>query len=248
MIGRLTGDRPALWTPDSEAALRQCGQYAAYGADTDFLLFYEDDHGNRLSILDGVAVLHAVGNTDEMRLFLTMDPTVHEVRTDEKTAALLSKEWHCCYTHEAVMQAPADADIFPQVQAVSLKDLYSVLQEGFSNRVPPFDVWYTDVHHRFRRGLCRTVGVMDDDTLVAVAMTVAECSTAALIGAVATRPCARGKGYASACVLTLSAQLQNEGKRALLSPKNEYAHRLYTRIGFTEIGEWGSIRKPSMKG
>lgn len=244
MIAQVSATQAAVWTPDSEAALRQCGQLAAYGVEMPFLRFYQDDIGNRLSIMEDSAVLHAVGDTEDMRLFLTMDPTVRFVRTDASTARLLADEWGVEYKTEAVMEAPARAAASEQVSDVALKELYPVLLDGFGDEaLPPFDVWYADVHHRFRRGRCRAVGVYENGVPVACAMTVAECDSAALIGAVATRSAARGKGYASACVLTLAARLQCEQKRVLLSPKNAYAHHLYDRIGFTVVGEWGSVSK-----
>ncbi len=244
MIARVTAAQAVLWTPDSEAALRQCGQFAAYGADRDFMRFYVDEQGNRLSILENAAVLHAVSDTEEMRLFLTMDPTIHSVRTDAATAALLAADWQTEFETEAVMQAPSSAQSSPFVQTLTPREVYPVLQAGFGDAIPPFDVWYADVHHRFRHGLCRVIGVVENGVPVACAMTVAECDGAALIGAVATAPSARGKGYASSCVLTLSAILQAENKRVLLSPKNEYAHRLYERLGFTVTEQWGSVKKP----
>ncbi len=244
MMRQADAQNVALWTPDTEAALRQCGQFAAYGAEQGFLRFYDDDNGNRLSLFENAACMDVHGDTEEMCLFLTMDPTVQTVRTDAQTAALLAQMWGVSYKTEAVMQAPADAAVHGVVSQMPLRDVYDVLVEGFGkDAIPPFDAWYADVHHRYRRGLCRAVGVYENGVAVACAMTVAECDAAALIGAVATRSQARGKGYASACVLTLSAMLQAEHKRVLLSPKNEYAHRLYDRIGFTVIGEWGSVDK-----
>ena len=244
MMRQVGADAVALWTPDTEIALRQCGQFAAYGAEQPFLRFYEDDNGNRLSLFENAAFLDAHGDTEEMALFLTMDPTVQTVRTDADTADTLATMWGVTHKTEAVMQAPADAVDHNVVSDMPLRDVYGVLVDGFGkDTLPPFDVWYADVHHRFRRGLCRAVGVYEDGVAVACAMTVAECTSAALIGAVATRPQARGKGHASACVLTLSARLYREQKRVLLSPKNEYAHRLYDRIGFAVVGEWGSVDK-----
>ena len=115
MIARIGASQAALWTPHTEAALRQCGQFAAYGADTNFLRFYEDDNGNRLSVFEESAVLCAVGDTEELRLFLTMDPTVTYVRTDAETAALLAKDWNTTFQTEAVMQAPDGAGMHEAV-------------------------------------------------------------------------------------------------------------------------------------
>ncbi len=234
----------SLWTAENEAALRQCGQFAAYGADTGFLRFYEDDNGSRLSVFDRAATLVANGDIEEIGLYLAMDPSVRSVRTDSQTAKRIAQLWNVPYKSEAVMAAPERAENDDRVEILPLREAYDVLIDGFgADTIPPFDAWYADVHHRFRRGLCRCVGVRENGIPVACAMTVAECDGVALMGAVATKSEARGKGYASACVLTLASMLQAEGKRVLLSPKNEYAHRLYDRIGFMVVGEWGSVDK-----
>jgi len=243
MIRRVDASAVALWCPTTEAAVRQCGQFAAYGAQHDFLRFYEDDVGNHLSVCEGSAVLDVHGDSEEMRLFLTMDPEIRYVRTDKCTARLLADDWQIPFKTEAVMQAPDVIGSSDIAVRVSPSEVYPVLCEGFTEGIPPFDSWYADVHHRFRRGLCDCIGVYDDDRLSACAMTVARCETAALIGAVATLPQARGRGYASACVLTLAGELQKNNIRVLLSPKNEYAHRLYEKIGFIVVGEWGSVEK-----
>jgi len=73
MMRQVGAQEVAQWTPDSEAALRQCGQFAAYGAEQSVLRFYEDDQGNRLSVFENAATLYANGDTEEMCLFLTME-------------------------------------------------------------------------------------------------------------------------------------------------------------------------------
>lgn len=265
MIAQATASQLASWTPETEAALRQCGQLAAYGAEQPFLRFYEDEAGNRLSVMEDVATLYMREDSPELRLFLTMDSTVHSVRTDRETAKTLAAEWGVAYESGAVMEAPPICEPLRQTALQTpLRDIYPILKTCFAETIPPFDAWYADVHHRFRRGLCRAVGIPADTlsadkakedatpiacamtvdaTPIACAMTVAECETAALIGAVATLPAARSRGYASACVLTLAQMLQQEGKRVLLSPKNDYARQVYEHIGFTVCGEWGVLHR-----
>ncbi len=243
MIRRVDASAVAAWKPLTEAAVRQCGQFAAYGAEHDFLRFYEDDAGNRLSVSEGAAVLDIRGDSEEIRLFLTMDPEIHYVRTDKETAGLLANDWGVSFKTESVMKAPDTASPSQSAVRVLPSEVYPVLCEGFKEGIPPFDSWYADVHHRYRRGLCDCIGVYDNERLAACAMTVARCESAGLVGAVATLPQVRGRGYASACVLTLAAELQKDNIKVLLSPKNEYAHRLYEKIGFTVIGEWGSVEK-----
>lgn len=243
MIRRVYEESVSQWIPLTEASVRQRGLLAAYGAEKEFLRFYEDDNGNHFSVLEDTAVLDGTGDSEEVRLFLTMSPDIRYVRTDKVTAQLLASEWNVGYKSEAVMKAPDGCVCNEAVRMLSPREIYPVLQDGFTEGIPPFDSWYADVHHRYRRGLCDGVGVMEGERAVACAMTVACCEEAALIGAVATRPESRGKGYASACVITLASILQQKNKMVLLSPKNEYAHRLYDKIGFTVVGEWGSVEK-----
>ena len=74
MIRQVFAPQVSLWRPDNEAALRQCGQFAAYGDNCSFLRFYEDEFGNRLSVLENSATLVADNeHIEEMCLFLTMD-------------------------------------------------------------------------------------------------------------------------------------------------------------------------------
>ncbi len=243
MIARVYSSEVSTWLPQTEASFRQCGQFAAYGAEHDFLRFYQDDNGNCLSIMENSAVLDVNGDVEEMCLFLSMNPEIRYVRTNRDTAQILAKKWQVPFRSEAVMQAPCDCGISPFAKEMKPRDIYPVIANGFDEGVPPFDSWYADVHHRYRRQLCTCIGVCEEEKPVACAMTVARCSGAALIGAVATLPQARGKGYASACVTTLAAKLQHQGCRVLLSPKNEYAHRLYLKLGFSVVGEWGSVER-----
>lgn len=95
----------------------------------------------------------------------------------------------------------------------SLREIYPILQTGFGETLPAFDAWYADVSHRMRHGVCRAAVVREMGRPVACAMTVAQARDGAVLGAVATLPDYRSRGYASACVTTLAAVLQGEGRR-----------------------------------
>ena len=90
--------------------------------------------------------------------------------------------------------------------------------------------------------MCRIAGVTEQGKTVSCAMTVAETETVWMIGAVATHPACRGRGYASAVVRSLVASGQAAGKRVLISPKNEAARSLYERLGFAVCGTWGTVQ------
>lgn len=70
-----------------------------------------------------------------------------------------------------------------------------------------------------------------------------ENSESAMIVGVATAEGHRGKGYASAVVEALCRDCFERGKKYLcLFYDNPVASRIYNRIGFQELGEYGMLR------
>ncbi|HEX9057615.1 MAG TPA: GNAT family N-acetyltransferase, partial [Ktedonobacterales bacterium] len=86
----------------------------------------------------------------------------------------------------------------------------------------------------------RTHVTLLEGEAVAAASTSAEARTAAMIGGVWTAPQWRGQGFSTAVVATLSHELLREGRRPYLFYRvdNVPAARVYTKIGFREIGGW----------
>lgn len=234
--------------PDREAAVRIRALWEAYGSDLSFLRFWSGDRGEQIALMDGQAVLvcdtaSSGQENDELLCFLAMQPEIHSIRTDAQTAEWLFKHLGGQLETGVVMQPSGKLTaVSAAVRSFTERETYPLLEQVFGNSVPPFEAWYVDVSHRRRHGLCRLVGIEERGEAADVAMTVAECTGHALIGAVATAPMFRGKGYASACVSTLTHCLQNEGKQVWLSPKNEKAKHLYERLGFITVGGWGSLR------
>ena len=93
------------------------------------------------------------------------------------------------------------------------------------------------------RGSKAAVGLFLDGRMVSVASTSAENSESAMVVGVATIPEYRGKGYASAVVQALCRDCFKRGKKYLcLFYDNPVAGRIYNRIGFKELGEYGMLR------
>lgn len=255
---------------NSEAAVKLRALLHTYGAARPFLPFYQGDDGSVCALLDGVCVWLPGGDPDEMALFLTMQPDVRAVRTSGEGARRLSKVFGAPAVCGAVMTpartfdptstagppAAAATPVVPVPAAPTLiaptpRAYYPLLRACFGDTLPPFDSWYADVSHRLRHGGCRLLGIEADGRLAAGAMTTAECGPwesdagAAVIGAVATLPGYRGRGFASRCVTSLAAALQAENREVLLSPKNSPAQALYAKLGFAVCGEWGEIHRDS---
>lgn len=93
------------------------------------------------------------------------------------------------------------------------------------------------------QGSKAAVGGFLEGRMVSVASTSAENSESAMIVGVATAPRLRGRGYASAVVRELCRDCFGRGKKYLcLFYDNPVAGRIYNRIGFRELGEYGMLR------
>lgn len=83
------------------------------------------------------------------------------------------------------------------------------------------------------------MGAFRAGQLVSTAQTTAASSRSAMVVGVATRPEARGCGYASAVVAELCRRSFAQGRAFLcLFYDNPAAGRIYHRIGFSEVGGW----------
>lgn len=121
-----------------------------------------------------------------------------------------------------------------------IKSVYDLLVKcADDNFTPPaFEDFYVDVNHKIRHNAIRIVSINPENKLAAVAMTVAESSNAAVLGAVACNPEYRKLGYGSAVVRYLTNSLINEGKTVYLHRAENANANFYANLGFKEIGKW----------
>lgn len=238
--------------PDTETSVRILCMVDAYGTEQSFMRFWSIEESQRcvgyLSLLDGTATL-AAGKvrafTDaamgELSAFLFMQTEIQTIHTEAETGRRIFEygNWNMKIT--TVMKAGKIEKQIKVPDTLTPREVYPLLTECFGSEMPPFSPWYVDVSHRVRHGCCRIVGIRENDEPVACAMTTAECGGAAIIGAVATIPEKRRKGYASALVLSLTQDLTGEGRTVYLLPKNETAHKLYSAIGFYDCGYWANL-------
>lgn len=243
MIRAIAAAEAAMLPCESEALLRIVAQAQVYGDTWQALRFWRGEGGSVLSLADGVATLHAGEDTEDTLLFLHMSPDVHTVRTDADTAVEMAAMWGTEASVGEVMTAPCAIAPLGTVSEPPLSALYPLLQAVFSAELPPFDVWYADVHHRHRHGVFRAAAVMEEGQARSCALVSAQTDSATLLGGVATLPEARGHGYASACVTALTHAEQASGRAVYISPKNEGAAALYRRLGFVPCGTWGIVHK-----
>ncbi len=96
-----------------------------------------------------------------------------------------------------------------------------------------------------KNGSARSYYLEINGETVATASTSAETKEMAMVVAVATDKNHRKKGYATAVINKLCADLTDEGKTACLFYDNPLAGRIYNRIGFRETGTWKMLKLKS---
>lgn len=226
----------------SEAAIRIAAAYETYGVDARFLQLFADESRTRMSLMDGVAVLHAPdGVNEEWLCFISMQPDVRVVRTDAASAEMIAKQWHAAFKAGDFMSYYGDHTVTSiQPDDVRFEDLYTFLSDYFT--LPAFENWYVDVSHRVRHGCCHIASVVRDGQIACNAMSVAETTSDVLLGAVATHPQWRRQGLAAACIGYLIDRLADT-RRVHISPVDDRARRLYEKIGFSVTGSWGEVSR-----
>lgn len=244
--------RPAA----TDGAVRIRSWHAAYGAQTRFLSSFTDGRGTFLSVMDGFSVLadltgDAIGGAavdEEWAAFIAMHPDIRRVRCTRAAGERLAAAQHVPVTAGEVLRcavcpAGGQTDGPVPVRNVRAEGVYRLLCDAFPDgALPPFDAFYVDLSHRLRHGLCRIAAIEDPPgTPVACAMTVAEAPDAVVIGAVATAPQHRKKGYASACIRALLAE---DARPALIAPADDAAAQLYRSLGFSPCGGWAEFSFP----
>ncbi len=219
-----------LFNTDSVLIGRLSSWWEAYGNHPHLARFYTDQNGSCAAVLDTQAVLvcKTAAAREEFASFFALQPHIKTLYTDVETAKVLALP----FSVQSVMKyegKPAD-NVLDQA---SPREIYEVLVAVFAD-FPPFEPWYLDVSYRMRHNLCHQSSAWENGKLVATAMTVAEWGKGTLLGAVATLPECRRKGYAAHCVMALVSYFVKQGKTAYICPKNENARRLYASLGFVE--------------
>ena len=151
-------------------------------------------------------------------------------------------DWTGKVTHGAVLECHTITEDDEKVKVITpdIKAAYHLIVscEGEGFQPPEFDSFYVDVNHKLRHHTMRLCGIEDNGKLAALAMTVAESETAAVLGAVACAPEYRRKGYGSIVVKHLTNALVAENKRVYLHRAQNANVRFYQKLGFTECGQW----------
>lgn len=115
------------------------------------------------------------------------------------------------------------------------KEIYSLLCEcGFE--LGDYNAFLADVCARLNKSTASLAAVCDGGRLCACAFALFEGEKSVLLGAVATNPIARGRGYASKLVGTL-AEMKSD-KEVYLFCREDSLVEFYAKIGLETVGKW----------
>ncbi len=115
------------------------------------------------------------------------------------------------------------------------KDVYSLLCEcGFD--MGDYNAFLSDVCIRLNKKTASMGAVENNGRLSACAFALFEGKKSVLLGAVATNPLERGRGYASKIVGTL-AETKKE-KEVFLFCREDSLVEFYKKVGFEAVGMW----------
>nr|WP_239540975.1 GNAT family N-acetyltransferase [Pullulanibacillus pueri] len=128
----------------------------------------------------------------------------------------------------------------PAVQEATLGDVDRII--ALHESIPEFSESQRNRESLIRSmqtGVARTFYIEEDGHMVSSSSTTAENRYAAMIVGVCTAEAYKKKGYATACLTTLTQTLLDENKTLCLFYDNPEAGKIYKRLGFVDIGTWG---------
>lgn len=129
------------------------------------------------------------------------------------------------------------------VSEPTVKDIYSLISKCASKNfaVPSYESFALDVNHKLNKNTVRIYGI-EDNTLKACIMTLAESDDSAVLGALATDPEYRNNGYGAFLIKYINNKLVSEGKTVYLHRAPDENIEFYNKLGFNYFGMWAEYK------
>lgn len=241
MISLCSNYSELSFLPADAYAARITALFKTYGAEYSFASFWvqrvDDEAVAAIGRVDGNMTLCCTDNADFEELSCFMNAVGYSSLTlDEKylpqlglTAAKSS------YT----VEYKGEKGFFDERIKTDFdkKKLYDLLVScGFE--LGSFEAFLSDVCARLNKNTASLAAIGEADPY-ACAFALFEGEKSVLLGAVATRNEARGKGFASALVKSLAGR--EKERKVFLFCRNDGLLEFYKRIGFEYAGKWAVI-------
>lgn len=229
--------------PSDPYAARVTALFKTYGADYDFALFWVQD-------IDGIPTA-AISRIDGNMTVCTNENADYE-EILHFVNAVGFQSLTCSYEDmEKLGFEPTDISFTVKytgrkniVKINSVNDydkrkVYDLLCDcGFE--LGDYSAFLSDVCARLNKGTASMIAAEESGSLRACAFALFEGEKSVLLGAVATSPEARGRGYASAIVSEIAEKKSD--KDVFLFCRNDSLAEFYGKMGFEIVGKWAVLK------
>lgn len=222
-------------------------RYETFGQDMRRVCFWKQESGGAVrgaaSLNEGELILCGEFDPEELGAFVSMSGC-RRVVGPYRLLSPLSEYLDRGLTAQAILRLPPELALPPQAELPQppLQEVFPLLCRVFEEmRGVPFDLWYAGVSHKLRHGLAVVAGRRADGILVSTAGIYNANRSIEVLGAVATLPEYRGRGFAGELLLSLAAGVRSRGKLPYIVSKTQRAQQLYQRLGFVFEGQCCSL-------
>ncbi len=218
--------------------------YESYGEGFDFVAFWTQES-------DGRITAEISRFEDKFSLWLTEASDLEEIAAFIRFQGAGSCLYNTAFAPDFPADLPTvsgqvleftgdDDNSVTELYEPDFKELYALLKacESPAFSVPEYLMFLSEMTHRRNRGKLHTAGNFADGMLVSSALTVSETSTAAILGAVATHPDFRRRGYSRKLVRVLATRLRGEGRRVFVLSASDSHTLFYQKSGFKIVADF----------
>lgn len=230
--------------PADPYAARITALFATYGADYDFALSWVQENDGvpcaAISSVDGNMTLCTNGNADFEELFHFLNAVRFQSLTCsyEDIKKLGFEPSDSSFTVK--YKGGKDIAKINSVRDYDKRKIYELLCDcGFE--LGDYGAFLSDVCSRLNKGTASMIAAEENGILRACAFALFEGEKSVLLGAVATSPEARGRGFASAIISEIADEKPD--KDVFLFCRNDGLEAFYSKIGFETVGKWAILRR-----
>lgn len=237
MISLVNNRNELSFLPADPYSARITAFAETYGTEQNFAMFWVQRTNEipiaAISRVDGNMTLCCGENADFEELSCFMNAVGYSTLTFD--IAFAEKLGVAPQKSSFTVRYSGGAKCYDALTDYDKKEVYALLTDcGFE--LGDYNSFLADVCARLNKSTASLVAEESEGKLCACAFALFEGEKSVLLGAVATSPAARGKGYASKLVGTLAEK--NKEKEVFLFCRNDSLLDFYKKIGFEPIGKW----------
>lgn len=238
MVSLINDKKELSFLPADPYSARITALAETYGTELNFAMFWvqriDETPVAAISRVDGNMTLCCGENTDfeELSCFMNAvgySSVTYDAKYSEKLGITPQKT---SFTVKYKGGAEVSDGILLDYDK---KEIYSLLCKcGFE--LGDYNAFLSDVCARLNKSTASLAAIEANGMLSACAFALFEGEKSVLLGAVATNPAARGRGYASKLVGTL-AEMKKD-KEVYLFCREDSLAEFYAKIGLETVGKW----------